>query len=125
MADNMFQLHQAGEDRLRYWAAGSGETVIAILDADRVPTRAHALLAERRHVTVFTAPAAAMPQEVARQIAAAVADRGVVRFDLLGEGAGAAAALWLALDTQAEIGSVVLAAPAGVPDEAFRQMTRP
>jgi len=55
----------------------------------------------------------------------AVADLGIVRFDLLGEGAGAAVALWLTLEPQAEIGSVVLAAPAGVPDEAFRQVTRP
>jgi len=54
-----------------------------------------------------------------------VADLGIVRFGLLGEGAGAAVALWPTLEPQAEIGSVVLAAPAGVPDEAFRQVTRP
>ena len=54
-----------------------------------------------------------------------MADLGIVRFGLLGEGAGAAVALWPTLEPQAEIGSVVLAAPAGVPDEAFRQVTRP
>ena len=36
-----------------------------------------------------------------------------------------ASPLWLTREPQAEIGSVVLAAPAGVPDEAFRQVTRP
>jgi pimeloyl-ACP methyl ester carboxylesterase len=48
-----------------------------------------------------------------------------VRFDLMGEGAGAAAALWLAFMRQADIGSVALAAPDGLPDEAFREIKRP
>jgi pimeloyl-ACP methyl ester carboxylesterase len=125
MPEITFQQHQAAENRLPYWVAGSGETVVAILDTDRVPTRAHALLAAARHVMVFALPADATPQEAARQVGAAVADLGVTQFDLMGEGAGAEAALWLALQPEAEIGSIVLAAPAGVPDEAFRQLTRP
>ncbi|MBV8090685.1 MAG: hypothetical protein JO139_14160 [Alphaproteobacteria bacterium] len=125
MTDNTFQQHRAGESRLPFWATGSGETIVAIIDAGRVPTRAHALLADTRHVIIFTVPADITPQEAARQVGAAVADLGTVRFDLLGEGAGAVVALWLTLEPQAEIGSVVLAAPAGVPDEAFRQMNRP
>jgi pimeloyl-ACP methyl ester carboxylesterase len=125
MPDSTFQQHRAGESGLPYWVAGSGETVLAITDADRAPTRAHALLGDRRHVIIFTVPADATPQEAAHRVGAAVAELGIARFDLLGEGAGAAAALWFALEPQAEIGSVVLAAPAGVPDEAFRQLTRP
>ena len=125
MADNTFQHHRADVSRLPFWATGSGETIVAIIDAKRVPTRAHALLANTRHVIVFTVSADATPRGAARQVGAAVADLGIVRFDLLGEGAGAAVALWLTLESQAEIGSVVLAAPAGVPDEAFRQVTRP
>jgi len=125
MTDNTFQQHRAGESRLPFCATGSGETIVAIIDAGRVPTRAHALLADTRHVIIFTVPADITPQEAARQVGAAVADLGTVRFDLLGEGAGAVVALWLTLEPQAEIGSVVLAAPAGVPDEAFRQMNRP
>ena len=124
MADDTFQQHRAGESRA-FWATGSGETIVAIIDAERVPTRVHTLLADTRHVIVFTVPADAAPRETARQVGAAVADLGIVRFDLLAEGAGAAVALWLTLEPQAEIGSVVLAAPAGVPDEAFRQVTRP
>jgi hypothetical protein len=50
-------------------------------------------LADTLHVIVFTLPANATPREAARQVAAAVADLGIVRFDLLGEGAGAAVAL--------------------------------
>src|SRR5215469_335361 len=125
MADDTFQQHRAGESRLPFWATGSGETIVAIIDAERVPTRVHTLLADTRHVIVFTVPADAAPREAARQLGAAVADLGIVRFDLLAEGAGAAVALWLTFEPQAEIGSVVLAAPAGVPDEAFRQVTRP
>jgi hypothetical protein len=70
------------------WATGSGETIVAIIDAARVPTRAHALLANTRHVIVFTVSADDTPREAARQIGAAVADLGIVRFDLLGEGGG-------------------------------------
>jgi pimeloyl-ACP methyl ester carboxylesterase len=50
---------------------------------------------------------------------------GIDRFDLMGEGAGAAAAVWLPLSPQADIGSLALAAPDGLPDEAFREMKRP
>jgi len=50
---------------------------------------------------------------------------GIERFDLVGEGAGAAAAMLLALAPEADIGSVVLAAPDGPTDESFREMQRP
>jgi len=116
----------AGESRrLPYWEAGSGEAIVTITDGDGLPTRAHALLAERRRVVVFAITAdAGTPQEAARRIGAAVAALGVERFDLLGEGAGAAAAMWLALARQ-DIGSVALAAPDGLPDEAFGEIKRP
>jgi pimeloyl-ACP methyl ester carboxylesterase len=112
--------------RLPYWEAGSGETIVAIVDGERLPTRAHALLAERRRVIVFTMTAEAQPpQEAARRIGAALAALGIERSDLMGEGVGAAAAMWLALAPEAEIGSVALAAPNGLPDEAFREIKRP
>jgi len=47
---------------------------------------------------------AGTPQAAARRIGAAVAALGIERFDLMGEGTGAAAAVSLALATQAEIG---------------------
>jgi pimeloyl-ACP methyl ester carboxylesterase len=125
MADYTFRQQRAGESRLlSYWVAGSGETVVAVTDTER-PTQAHTLLADRRHVIVFTVPANVTPQKAAHQVGAAVAELGITRFDLLGEGVGAAIALWVALEPQAEIGSVVLAAPAGVPDQAFREIARP
>jgi hypothetical protein len=34
--------------RLPSWEAGSGETIVTIADGERLPTRAHALLGERR-----------------------------------------------------------------------------
>jgi pimeloyl-ACP methyl ester carboxylesterase len=41
----------------------------------------------------------------------------------MGEGAGAA--MWLALAPEADVGSVVLAAPDGLPDETFREIKWP
>jgi pimeloyl-ACP methyl ester carboxylesterase len=131
MSDRIFARGWAGEGQgIPYCEAGSGETIVAITGDGKLPTRAHAVLAERRRVIVFAMPAdAGSPQEAARRIGAAVAGLGVERFDLMGEGAGAAAAMWLALAPEAEIGSVVFAAPASVPagppDKAFREIKRP
>jgi pimeloyl-ACP methyl ester carboxylesterase len=124
MVGNTFQQHRAG-GWLPYWVGGAGATIVAIMGAEQAPTRAHALLADHRHVIVFAAPAEATPPEVAHRVGEAVAELGIGRFDLLAEGDGAMAALWLALDPHAEIGSIVLAGPAGVPDEAFRTTTPP
>jgi pimeloyl-ACP methyl ester carboxylesterase len=128
MTEQIFAQRWAGEgQRFRYWEAGLGETIVAIVDRDeRLPTRAHVLLAERRRVIVFAMTAdAGTPQEAARRIGAALQALGIERFDLLGEGAGAVVAVWLALALEADIGSLVLAAPDGLPDEAFREMKRP
>jgi pimeloyl-ACP methyl ester carboxylesterase len=127
MTEKTFSQHWAEDGwRLPYWKAGSGETIVAIVGDEALPTRAHALLAERRRVIVFPMTAdAGTPQEATRRIGAAVMALGIERFDLIGEGDGATAAMWLALAPEADIGSVVLAAPDGLPDEAFREMERP
>jgi len=129
MSERIFAQRWTGEDRrFPYCEAGSGETIVAITGDGGLPTRAHALLAERRRVLVFAMPAdAGSPREAARRIGAAVAALGIERFDLIGEGAGAAVAMWLALAPEAEIGSVVLAAPSVLGsqlDEAFREIKR-
>ena len=127
MTERIFAQCWAGEDRrLPYWEAGSGETIVAIADGEGLPTRAHTLLAERRRVIVFPMTTdTGVPQEAARRIGAPLAVLGIERFDLIGEGAGAAAAVWLALAPEADIGSVVLAAPDGPPEEASREIKRP
>jgi len=127
MSESAFAQRWAGDGgRLPYYEAGSGETIVAIVDGERLPTRAHALLAERRRVIVFAMPAdAGSAQEAARRIGAALAGLGIERFDLMGEGAAAAAAMWLAAAPEADIGSVVLAAPDGLTDEPLREMTQP
>jgi len=127
MTETAFAQRWAGEDLpLPYWEAGSGETIVAIAGDGGLATRAHALLAERRRVIVFAVTVdAGSPQQAAGRIGAAVAGLGIERFDLMGEGAGAAAAMWLALASEAEIGSVVLAAPDGLPDADFREIKRP
>lgn len=111
---------------LPYYEAGSGDIIVAIVGEGGSPRRAHALLAEHRRVIVFATPAdAGRRQETARRIAAALAALGVERCDLIGEGGGSAAALWLARAPQPDIGSVVLAAPEDPADGEFRGMTRP
>jgi pimeloyl-ACP methyl ester carboxylesterase len=127
MTERTFAQHWAEDGRrLPYWEAGSGETIVAIVGDESLPTRAYALLAERRRVIVFPMTAdAGTPQEAARRIGAAVMALSIERFDLIGEGTGAASAMWLALAPEADIGSVVLAAPDGLPDEAFREIQRP
>ena len=75
MSESAFAQRWAGDGgRLPYYEAGSGETIVAIVDGERLPTRAHALLAERRRVIVFAKPAdAGSAQEAARRIGAALA----------------------------------------------------
>jgi pimeloyl-ACP methyl ester carboxylesterase len=125
MTEGTFTQRWAGGG-LPYREAGSGETIVAIVGDGGLATRAHALLAERRRVILFgTKVEIETPQEAAHWIGAALAALGIERFDLMGEGGGAAAAMWLALAPEADIGSVVLAAPDGPPDEAFREMQRP
>jgi pimeloyl-ACP methyl ester carboxylesterase len=131
MSERIFAQHRVGEGRgVPYCEAGSGETIVAIVGDGGLTTRAHSLLADRRRVIVFAMPAdAESPREAARRIGASVLALGIERFDLMGEGAGAAAGMWIALASEAEIGSVVLAAPASVlggpPEEAFREIKRP
>jgi pimeloyl-ACP methyl ester carboxylesterase len=127
MSEAIFTSGRAGDGgRLSYWEAGSGDVVVAVVGDGERPTRAHALLAERRRVLVFAAAAdGGAPQQEAGRVAAVVAALSIERFDLLGEGAGAAAALWLALDPAPEIGTIVLAAPGGTPDDSFRYIKHP
>ena len=111
---------------IRYWQAGSGEPVVAIADGEDVPTRAHVLLAENRRVIVLALPEdGGTPQQLADRIGAAISALDISRFDLLGEGAGAAVAVWLATSSSSEIGALVLAAPDGRPDEVWRTVQRP
>jgi hypothetical protein len=45
------------------------------------------------------------PREAAQRIGAEVVALGIERFDLMGEGVGAAGAMWLALASEADVGS--------------------
>jgi pimeloyl-ACP methyl ester carboxylesterase len=127
MTEGAFAQRRAGEGRgLPYWEAGAGEMVVAIVDGERPLTRAYALLAERRRLLVFAIPAdAGAPLQAAQRIGAALAALGVERFDLMGEGEGAAAALQLCLARQGDVGAVVLAAPKGQPEDGLREVERP
>jgi pimeloyl-ACP methyl ester carboxylesterase len=94
---------------LVYAEAGSGEAVIAIGES---ATAAPALeeLANGRRVMLVAQDGSA-PETLARRIAAALDRMGVARFDVIGHGAGAAAALWLGVAKPEAVGAIVLAAP--------------
>ncbi len=94
---------------IAYAEAGSGEAIVAIGQSTH-PAPAHLLLAKDRRVLLFAQDGTA-PQALAGRIAAALAALGLKRFDLIGHGAGAKAALWLALARPEETGAVLLVSP--------------
>ena len=94
---------------IAYAEAGSGEAIVAIGNS-LAAAPGHVLLAKDRRVILFAQDGAA-PQVFARRIGAALGTLGLQRFDLIGHGTGAAAALWLALAKPAETGAIVLVSP--------------
>jgi len=96
---------------LAYAEAGKGEAIIVIGDS-ATPAPAHALLAtDRRVIVLAPCDAETTPQSYARRIATALETMGLARFDVMGQGAGSEAALWLGLARPAATGAIVLAAP--------------
>jgi len=83
MAERIFAQRWADEGRrFPYYEAGSGETIVAIVDEGSPPTRAHVLLAERRRVIAFAiTPDMGSPQEAACRIGAVLGALGIARFD--------------------------------------------
>ncbi len=116
MGEIMFAQRSVDVDgrAMRYAEAGSGDVLVCV---DGVlgmrPSRAHALMAERRRVIVFAMPegGSSAPAALARSIGAAVAKLGIERFDLMGHGTGAGAALWLGLENLPSVGAIALLAP--------------
>ncbi|HXQ49945.1 MAG TPA: hypothetical protein VN802_02525 [Stellaceae bacterium] len=107
----------AGGSVLRCLEAGSGETLVCLLDgAGLRSARAHALMAEQRRVLVFAPPEGAAAPAFARSISAAMETLGIERCDVVGQGDGAAAALFLALARPGTIGAVALVAPTALAD---------
>jgi pimeloyl-ACP methyl ester carboxylesterase len=110
---------------LRYAEAGAGETVVCIVDTGQTgPSQAHALIAARRRVVFFDMPRGEAPPAFARTIAAAVAALGIARCDVMGQGAGATAALWLALEREGAIDAVALVGPVALDGGGGKDLER-
>jgi pimeloyl-ACP methyl ester carboxylesterase len=116
---------------LTYAEAGTGAAIVVIGESAK-PAPAHGLLATDRRVLLFAPPGTRTPpQAFARQIAAALDTLGLARFDVMGHGAGAAAALWLGLARPAAIGAIVLVGPTALAqldpeiDQKLGEMKRP
>ena len=109
-----------------YRVAGEGEIVLSIAEdgVPALPSDDH-LAAHRRVVAIRVPRDPATAKAEAQRVAAAMEALGFDRFDMMGHGAGAAVALWLACDNAARVGSIVLASPEGTLDASMRDMKRP
>ena len=110
-----------------YVEAGQGEAVISIGDDGRVSLRqSDAILAKQRRVTCFSLQAGSSScQLAATRIAAAIDRMQLGQFDLIGHGAGADVALWLAKLKGKSVRSLVLVAPRGDDGQAFDDVKCP
>lgn len=114
----------AGAD---YVEAGQGKAVISIGDDGRVGLRqSDAILARQRRVTCFSLEAVSSScQLAATRIAATIDKMQLGQFDLIGHGAGADVALWLAKLKGKSVRSLVLVAPRGDDGQAFDDVKCP
>ncbi len=112
---------------IRYREAGSGEPLVCLHGAGGLRlSRAHELLAEQHRVIAFEAPGfGASPvndrsqsaRELAATMAAAVANLGIDRFNLMGTSFGGRLALWLAAQYPDRLAALVLVSPAAIRPE--------
>jgi len=97
-----------GGQRFRYREAGTGSVVVCLDDGEHhSPMRA--LLAERYRVVELLLPEIASLSRLA--IGEALAALGIGRFDLVAQGASAAPALRLALETPQAVSALTLLGP--------------
>ena len=101
-----------------YVEAGQGTPVVHLQGLDRPRlTPAHELLARQYRVIAFGEPpadAACSRPELASTLAVAISKLGVDTFNLVGSSAGAAVALWLALQARERVLALVLEAPVAI-----------
>lgn len=101
----------AGRD-IRFLQAGAGDPLLVLAGPGGL---ALSLLAARRRVIALDPAAAGLAGSTARELAAAAgrvaASLELGPCDLLGAGAGAAAALWLAADAPDRVRALVLESP--------------
>jgi pimeloyl-ACP methyl ester carboxylesterase len=105
---------------MRFAEAGAGDALVCVDGMLGLrPSRAHALMAERRRVIVFALPEEALsaPDVFARRIGAALPNLGFERFDLMGHGMGAGAALRLGLEALESVRAIALLAPTALRDQ--------
>ena len=115
---------EANGFRIRYMEAGSGTPLVHLHGAGGLHlTRGHDLLSEHHRVIAFEMPGFGQSAEntrsetmadLAATMAAAVANLGIDRFNLLGTSFGGKVALWLAVQHPERVLGLVLEAPAAI-----------
>ena len=121
--------------RIRYFERGMGEPLVCLHGASGPRlTRTHDLLAETYRVILFELPGwgdsavndrSQSVSDLARTMAAAVAQLGIDRYHLWGHSFGGRVACWLASQTGEAVQSVVLFAPAAIISEDWVTPTAP
>jgi dienelactone hydrolase len=116
-----------GDARLDYVEAGSGDVIISIGD-DGAPDlyKSDIIFAKQRRVLRFNVRGHSPNyQSMAERINVALEKLQLDHFDLIGYGAGAVVALWLAKLSGASVRSIILVAPKEGPDGIFDDLQCP
>jgi pimeloyl-ACP methyl ester carboxylesterase len=117
--------------RIRYQEAGDGPVLICLHGAGGLRlSLGHELLAQHHRVIAFEMPGfgqspenarTATSAELARTMAEAVAVLGIERYSVWGTSFGGRIACWLAVQFPERVHALVLAAPAVILPEGYRQ----
>jgi pimeloyl-ACP methyl ester carboxylesterase len=113
--------------RIRYRAAGQGDSVVCLHGAGGMRISAmHQLLAQQYRVMLLEAPGfgespvnerSGTLQDLARTMGQAITDLGIERFHLMGTSFGGKLALWMAIQEPERLQSLILVSPAAIRPE--------
>jgi pimeloyl-ACP methyl ester carboxylesterase len=116
---------------IRYGEAGQGDTLVCLQEGGLRLSRAHELMAQRRHLVALEIPgpgrSPARPtslKDLAHTMHTAVSNMGLDHFSIMAHSSGARLALWMAIVQPQRVPSVVLLAPAAAPLPAELEVKR-
>jgi len=105
--------------QIPYGEAGQGDTLVCLQEGGLRLSRAHELMAQRRHLIALETPGlgrssarATSLKDLAHTMHTAVSSMGIDRFSIMAHSSGARLALWMAIAQPQRVPSVVLIAPA-------------
>jgi len=104
-----------------YREAGQGDALVCLQNGELRLSRAHELMAQRRHFIAFETPGfsrspteATAPKDLAHTIHAAISKIGIDHFSIMANSFADKLVLWMAIAEPQRVQAVVLLAPAAV-----------